>query len=328
MYMGRHYSVSRKVSKTTAAKRRRAPSRAATKTFNPRRPPDFRKLLVTEKRRRGVGPEQLVFVGIHNLAQYWWCAQYAVLKSRANEIEFFRAWALDRLQYGRALGHFDADATLADAIELGGAITTAEVEHLLARSEAVGDDRIERATPPYIGINGVAYVDPTINSKMRERAEELAAAAGLQIARGVEPPFIRGLLLEASVMERYPRIRWNWEWEGYTVVGAPDGITDHFVYEFKSTDRNFFKVFKVPVLQSQGDLYGYFWKRPLKRIQRYICETKQTETSELPVDSERAMQTLTRFRHADLGIKIVPPVSWKCSNCEYRDVCPLMGKKR
>src|ERR1700722_14858545 len=61
-------------------------------------------LMAQEKKRLGLDPEKLVFVGIHNLAQYWWCAEYAVLKSRENELEFFNAYLYDRIAYSHEAG--------------------------------------------------------------------------------------------------------------------------------------------------------------------------------------------------------------------------------
>src|SRR5438094_397592 len=47
------------------------------------------RLLALEKQRRGIPMGKLVFVGMHNVAQHWWCTQQAVFKSRANEGMFF-----------------------------------------------------------------------------------------------------------------------------------------------------------------------------------------------------------------------------------------------
>ena len=54
-------------------------------------------LLTKEKKRRKLAKSDLVFVGMHNVSQFWLCGMYAVLKSRANELEFFAAYLGDRL---------------------------------------------------------------------------------------------------------------------------------------------------------------------------------------------------------------------------------------
>jgi len=65
------------------------------------------RLLALEKQRRGVPANGLAFVGMHNVAQHWWCTQQAVLKSRANEIQFFSAYLYDRIVYAHRLGLVD-----------------------------------------------------------------------------------------------------------------------------------------------------------------------------------------------------------------------------
>jgi len=44
------------------------------------------------------------------------------------------------------------------------------------------------------------------------------------------PPKLRGDVCDALFRERYPTIRWSFEWEGFVVTGVPDGITDKLVY--------------------------------------------------------------------------------------------------
>lgn len=40
------------------------------------------KLPAKEKQRRGVAMDRLVFLTLHDVAQSWWCAMYAVRKAR------------------------------------------------------------------------------------------------------------------------------------------------------------------------------------------------------------------------------------------------------
>jgi hypothetical protein len=65
-------------------------------------------LLLLEKERRGIDRNQLVFVGMANIARYWWCAMQSVLKSVEGESEFFGAYLMDRLLYSRQLGYITA----------------------------------------------------------------------------------------------------------------------------------------------------------------------------------------------------------------------------
>lgn len=47
-----------------------------------------------------------------------------------------------------------------------------------------------------------------------------------------------GVRAHHRIAERYPTIRWAFKWRDFMISGVPDGITDNFVYEFK-TIKNF-----------------------------------------------------------------------------------------
>ncbi len=55
------------------------------------------RLLLLEKKRRKVTSDRLLFIGMHNAAQHWWCTQEAVFKSRANEPGLFATYLYDRI---------------------------------------------------------------------------------------------------------------------------------------------------------------------------------------------------------------------------------------
>src|SRR3989304_6270295 len=59
------------------------------------------------KKRRGVRPDELVFLSTANVAQYWWCAYKALRKSVENENIFFDVFLDDRLLYAHQLGLID-----------------------------------------------------------------------------------------------------------------------------------------------------------------------------------------------------------------------------
>lgn len=65
------------------------------------------RLLALEKQRGGVPTNALVFVGMRNVAQHWWCTQQAVLRSRAEELGFFTACLQDRIEYAFRLKLID-----------------------------------------------------------------------------------------------------------------------------------------------------------------------------------------------------------------------------
>jgi len=112
----------------------------------------WRKLLVAEKLRRGVAADSLVFVGAKNVAQYWWCAQQSVLKSRDEEMMFFMSYLEDRLQYSLDLGRVDALPKEPEKwLAIGDNITNADLEPLVAPQQ-MGQGK---------GFSGIPYTAST-----------------------------------------------------------------------------------------------------------------------------------------------------------------------
>ncbi|MCL5256175.1 MAG: hypothetical protein M1319_00045 [Chloroflexi bacterium] len=240
------------------------------------------KLLPLEKERRGARQDQLVFLGVADIAQYYWCAAKALFKSRQMELAFFRSYLLDRLLYSLYLGRLDRlPVSSYDLLEVGSDISMADIEYLLSLS-------IVAKELPDTQIN---YLDD---------------------------PKERGRLLQLTRAERYPTIRWNFEWENYVVVGVPDGITGDFAYEFKTTKSRFLSFFQKPVAFTQADLYGYLFRRSAKRVQIFIVDEEVTETWEEGTSESRAVETLASFRAMDMGDIPPSPKAWKCNSCEFR----------
>lgn len=263
-------------------------------------PKKLARLLLLEKERRGLGKDKLLFVGMANVAKYWWCARQIVYKSKEKELDFFVAYLQDRLMYSLRLGLVDKmPRRNMEFLEVGNRIRLRDIEKLL-----------------------------------REMPEETEDQSSLEWIIGdediseLEDPKHRGLVLETTRAEKYPTIRWNFRWKDYVLIGVPDGITDDFVYEFKTTRNKYLMHFATPVALTQADLYGYFFKRNKKRIQIYIIEEGKTETWEEQINKKRATKTLEYFRKVDGGWDPPPPkAKWKCKNCEFTDKCKDYTKK-
>ena len=82
-------------------------------------------------------------------------------------------------------------------------------------------------------------INPDLSREERIYYEKEAESKGIRIVDPEEFPMIRGEFLETTKAEQYPTIRWNFEWDDYVIVGIPDGITNNFVYEFKTTRNKF-----------------------------------------------------------------------------------------
>ena len=261
---------------------------------------DLNSLLEIEKNRRGMGRKELFFIGMANVANYWWCARKTVLKSRLKELEFFGSYFFDRLFYSMLLGYIDKlPATPEKLLDVGDDITLNDIECLLQEE-----------------------VFQYTSGKANTGVNEVLAELGIDAAELEKHPMLRGVIYERAKMERYPTIRWNFEWREYVVVGVPDGITDEFVYEFKTTKSSFLSRYIKPVASTQADLYGYFFKRDRKRVQIYVVQQDRVWNFDDEVDASRAEETLDKFQQADADLGSARfPAEWKCSSCEFNELC-------
>jgi hypothetical protein len=88
---------------------------------------------------------------------------------------------------------------------------------------------------------------------------------------------------------------------------VPDGLTEDFAYEYKTTRSRSLLRFMKPVAFAQADLYGYFFRRPKKRVQILVVEEDATQTWESPMDTGNAQRTLAAFASVDGGEPARPP---------------------
>ena len=297
----------------------------------------LKRLMCLEKRRRGLDTDTLVFVGVANVADHWWCTQQAVMKSRENELGFFDAYLRDRVNYARELGIIERlPKKRAALLDVGKEITLADVDKLLKKrteekqarlgggsiaSRWLFEEKIDRKG------GRVRIINPNLHPLEFETCMEEAEKAGVQIVDLESDPLLRGQLYEMDRAEKYPTIRWNFQWGRYVVGGLPDGLTKDFSYEFKTTRDQFLLGFRKPVAMTQADLYGYFFRRPNKRVQILVMKEDRIATFQEPVALERAEETLASFARVAEGGPPRPPVTWKCNPCQYRQSCPISQAK-
>ena len=281
-------------------------------------------LLSLEKERRGVTRDKLVFIGMADVAGYYWCAMKSLLQNRKMESGFFGAYLHDKLLHSFRLGYINSlPKSEEELLKIGDQIGFAEIEGLLRQRRV----RLEDFGTMWVTIidkdgRKMRVINPALPPEWRESAERNARAQGERVADVEEFPALRGRFLHMEGAERYPSIRWNFDWKGYVVVGIPDGITDTFVYEFKTTKNEYLASYFVkPVAFAQADLYGYFWRRNKKRVQIYVVDANITKTWEEEIDEINAIKTLENFKNVDEGAKPLAPKKWKCKSCELRDMC-------
>ena len=262
--------------------------------------------LLREKERRGIAPDQLLFIGMHNIAQYFWCPMYSVLKSRTNEMTFF-------LQYLALSGRFPKgnDDIFSD---IGNGITFQDL-----------DTKFKKENPV------TAPVDDEFAETSADGLDDLNKDNKIKW-KSIRPPKIQtvdakyemGHKLEGMYSEKYPKFEWYFEWSNYVVVGEPDGITDTFVYEFKTEKKGVFLNSTKTTAFAQLDLYGYFFQRDKKRAQIYVRDEDITKTWEEDVSKENAERLLGYFRSIDKGWVPEPPKQkGKCRICDEYSACAI-----
>jgi len=284
-------------------------------------------LLLLEKARKGVHKESLLFIGMANIAGYYWCAMQAVFKSKTNELGFFSAYLYDRIWYSHQLGFIDKLPNSRKALlDIGTEIAFDDVEKLLReKAERLQGVSVTFEATEFTDEYGecIMLINPDLPLEQRVGYEMEAKGKGIRIGDPEKFPKLRGKFLETERAERYPTIRWNFEWGKYVIVGVPDGITKKFVYEFKTTRNRFLMGFMKPVALTQADIYGYFFMRDKKRVQIHIVEEGTSETWESKVDGTKAEKVFKDFTRVDTGWVPPSPKTWKCKSCEFKPTCPI-----
>lgn len=284
------------------------------------------RLLKEEKRRRGFDEHKLVFIGMADTAAFYWCNMKSVFSNQEMEAAFFASYLHDRLLYSLELGYINSIPNeINELLTTGDEITFDDLEKLLENRKILG-----AKPPPYILISSddlnqkLMVLNPSISVEEKKNAKALAVKEGIKIMNLDDlPPKLRGELYEEFIAERYPTLRWNFQWNDFVIVGVPDGISDEFVYEFKTTASEFLLAYLEPCALAQGDLYGYFFKRKFKRVQVYVIDEKNIYTWHETVDTSRAVNLLKSFKMVYEEGKAAPPERWKCRNCEFRQICSI-----
>lgn len=242
-----------------------------------------KRLLALEKARRSVPENRLLCIAISNVAGYYWCGLKAVLKSKIDEPAAFASYLQSRLYYSHQLGLICELPENGEALlDVGNTLTFEDMQKIL-RSKQLSD----RKTIPYatmvVDHKPVVFVNPHIAHELRMRYEQALKMRGITIGDSTYSPRVRGQFLEAVLAEPYVSMRWFFPWEKHIIDGAPDGITDRFVYEFKTT-KDIFNL--KPVAFAQADIYGYFFRRNQKRVQMYLLDKAIRQTWETDVDKD------------------------------------------
>lgn len=283
------------------------------------------RLLIREKRRRGVEATKLVFLSMEAIATYYWCPKKALFESKRREVESFAAYLMDRISYSLQLGSIREVPKGERLLQVGNDLTFKDIEDLLKERTVENESD---TPPPFLELrkksgNDAIVLNPQLSQEQKQKYMKKAKENDLEVIKlATLHAFSRDVLLERLVAEPHPTIRWNFDWGNYVVVGVPTGLTNRFAYTFKSASSNFLDAIK-PVALTLADLFGYFFHRQQKKVQIYLQEEERVENWRDNVSETRVERTLQRFKALDEGNtpKVSPPQQWKCRQCEYRVAC-------
>jgi CRISPR/Cas system-associated exonuclease Cas4 (RecB family) len=251
------------------------------------------KLLQEAKKVLGLQENKLVFIGMANLAKYYWCAWHSYLKSIEREVGFFEAYLEDILQNAQDLGLLDKIPNdVKDILEIGNIIQLRDIHNLLKKC---------------------SVVYPTKKTK-KEITKHLLTE---------HDPMKKGEYYQILFAEKYPSIRWNYRYKDIIVIGVPDGITESFAYEFKYTSKKKDLERTKRTAELQADLYGYFFNLPNKRVQIYCEEEKEVYTYVSLIKHEEVNDLFMKWAAMINGELPKKPMPWKCIKCEYKKKCNL-----
>ncbi|MEM0203675.1 MAG: hypothetical protein QXO16_07485 [Archaeoglobaceae archaeon] len=111
------------------------------------------KLLALEKERRGVEKDKLVFIGVAEVANHYWCAMKSLLRSKEEEMTNFVVYLSDRINYSIELECMSEQKAIdlikrlpetgKEPLEVGNEITFSDLEIMLRAREEKLKERIE-----------------------------------------------------------------------------------------------------------------------------------------------------------------------------------------
>lgn len=254
-------------------------------------------LLSLEKNNRGVDQKQLVFAGLSDVSAQTFCSMKAVLSARESEPMYFGAFLTDRLYYANELRALERwPRSNAELLLAGQSITLEQVEAL--EKIHYGSNALPDETSEVLALE-IEIKGPHVNHATR------------------------GGVFEHFCAEKCHKFRWNFSYGRYVFLGIPDGITNDFVYEFKSGSKARFRPERTLEAMVQGDLYGYFFRKRMKRVQVYTSDDRRRESKNSPVDEGNAIKYLKNLARVDGGEMPKLPSPGKCRSRDFVASCPL-----
>lgn len=256
-------------------------------------------LLALSKERAGQPIERVRFACVSDITKFYWCGLMSVLRAREREQMFFDIYLTDRL---------------------AAALLTRRIKEIPADDGAILDvcEGFDGERPPAHVWRRAAHAsepDWETLALVREHAEP---AGAMQL----------GDLGETLLARSLPTARWHFAWRDLVIVCEPDGITDDYVYEFKTTKQKSLSEQRKRAI-TQAQLGAFFFGREVIETEVVALDTKSTKRDREPLSKTASETLLNKFVRAEAGEPIPPPRPYKCKTCDYFDTsaCTLSPLK-
>lgn len=236
------------------------------------------------------------YLGTADIAGMGWCEQKFLFRSKKIELMFKDAYEEDCKRFGknakveRLNKHLDRIKLL---ISRGNIFICGEKFHDIIKTYGHPETTLEELADKFKSI-------------YKDEYEEI------------------GRIDEQIYGRKLPTLRYHFKFKDYIIEAVPDGITDDYCYEFKSTGNRFLYYFIKPCAIDQAMLYSYFFKRKNYVVEIYMRDEGKKEVIEGKLDKKKAKAILNRMDKLLRGvIKPRPPKPFKCKNCHFSKECPI-----
>jgi hypothetical protein len=276
-----------------------------------------------EKRRRKVNKSTIVFLDASNLANYYWCALKSYYKSCEDEFSIFVSYLEDRIRYSYSLGLIKRfPLSKKKRLSVGKEIGLDHIQSLLNQKDSGDDDFFIETAETFIDKDGTqkTVLNPFLSEDELDDIKKCIDPTDVTVDVN-DYPRIRGNFLEQKKAEKYKTIRWNAPYNQYVIIGAPDGISDNFVYEFKSTRTDFLRSFYKPVAIEQANIYAYIFNKESIRVQLFSMENNNTKTIVQDYNPHSLEILISNYIKMSGGWIPPMPKTWKCNKCDYKPRC-------
>lgn len=257
-------------------------------------------LMKLEKIRLGFNPSDLVFVSTGDFSKFHWCPMQAYFALIDHELDKFLGYLQDKIEYSIKLDKLTLQTipnnpkSPQKLLQIGDDITLQDISKLLKRTE---------------------YANIPTQQQIIDAKENLKKCT-LQTQRGH--------YLETIYAKKYPQIHWFVKYKNFIFTCEPDGITNDFVYEFKSSKNRYFANHTKRKAQLQSDIYAICFNKTSKTIDQLIISENKIETIEESLNKERLDSVIKAIKNIIAGnLPKAPLEKFKCRVCMYRNKCEI-----